>query len=79
MIDTGPYWWYVNIVSGNGVVVQQAIILANVNSDRVQYHYIVSPGHILWHNNAILLHWSGSKLAEVMNGLLPGGAKLVRH
>ena len=53
MIDTGPYWWYVNIVSGNGAVVQQAIILANVNSDRVQYHYIVSPGHILWHNNAI--------------------------
>ena len=53
MIDTGPYWWYVNIVSCNGAVVQQAIILANVNSDRVQYHYIVSLRHILWHDNAL--------------------------
>ena len=32
----------------------------------------------LWHNEAIKQHWSGSKLTQVINGLLPGGATPVR-
>ena len=55
MIATGPYWWYVNIGSGNGLVPSGKKQLSKPMLTRTEfkYRYMVSSGHILWHDDAI--------------------------